>query len=310
MNLFGGDDGQGHDDPDQGLIFDQQAPPVQPETSEPGQWARPTATEQEPWAQPSYQEESWLDHDDEPEVSRSLLPQVGLGILACVVLIALGFFIARMLGSTNTSSTDSAIEQSPGLDADADSSLSDDGVDPVETTVSIPEEIVLAPIGLSCVVELADQPSGAEFVIGESPTDCPDLAVWNQYDGYVAGDLLPWTEGVEECWVGDQVVQMWIGVQLSEAERGWLPLTPGTKTDRFKDGLVDVELFATASANSLPVGSFSYSDLRQKVFAVRLDLPEAIDPPPEDKTHLGGCWQADRTNTLGLQFYWPAGVDV
>ena len=103
---------------------------------------------------------------------------------------------------------------------------------------------------------------------------------------------------------------MWLGVELPDATQGWLPLTPVAATNRFQDGVGNFELFASASDDSGTIGSFTYAELVGSVFAVQLDLPESIAPSDDDKSHLGGCWQQDRTNERGLQFYWPADADL
>lgn len=172
------------------------------------------------------------------------------------------------------------------------------------------------PVGLTCVVDLADQPFGDGFIGGNPPSECPSMMIWNQYAGYEGDDLVPWEQGVAQCYAGGALVRMWIGFDLPDGTEGWLPLTPGASgADIFReDRPVEPELRVSPATTAETVGKFDYSELAGSAFAVQLDLPVELDLERAREERgdyfLGACWQeSDRAGERGLAFLWPPGVN-
>ncbi len=190
----------------------------------------------------------------------------------------------------------------------------DDGQEAAESAEPASPALPSIPIGRSCMIDLADQPYGPEYIVGQQPEECPDLRISNQYASYSGDDLLPWDQGVAQCYAGPPLIRLWVGFDLSDGTEGWLPLSGGTSADIFvEDRPSEPELRVTPEVGATSIGTFEYSDLAGNAFAVQLDLPERLDPTLADergKYHLGGCWQqADRDGHRGLNFFWPPGVN-
>ncbi len=172
------------------------------------------------------------------------------------------------------------------------------------------------PVGRSCVVDLSLQPSGVGYIGGQRPDECPEMMIWHQYAGYEGDDLLPWDEGVAQCYAAPPLVRMWVGFRLPDGTEGWLPLTPGQSgADIFKETRpAEPELREIAETTAPSVGKFDYTELAGNAFAVQVDLPVELDlsraDPNRGHYSLGGCWQeADRDGSRGLALFWPPGVN-
>ncbi len=179
----------------------------------------------------------------------------------------------------------------------------------VENKFVIP---VIRPVklGRQCLINLADQPTGTIWAHGKSP-DCPELVIFHQYGEYTGDDLLPWNEGVAQCFVETNLERLWIAFDLPGGGEGWLRLTWFGRGASFfrEEEPVTPTLWAAPEVGSTIVGRFGYKELAGKASKLLLDFPEKLDLSKAFENgdfHLGGCWQAaDRDKYKGIHFYWP-----